>query len=152
MNSFKNICLVIVGIIVTLLFSAVYPKQAANVQGVYSQSLQYFYYGASIGDDSKVAPTLSQDHGLCLPSFSSADMAASSSATGICFDTSIVAGDNIQVTSSGVPIGMLGNGFVSLRATATTSGQFGVLITNSSGGATTSINSVYRAVNWQSER
>lgn len=87
----------------------------------------------------------------CTPSFSSADLAASTTAVGICTDARVAVGDKILVTTrfSGASTGLPSMGlFPSIAVIASTTGAFGIQSTNFTGAATTSINSIYRTYSY----
>ena len=100
----------------------------------------------------------SHEFNTCTPVFSSADLAATTTAIGICTDSSFATSDKVQVMQkftgavTGFPTSG-GNGmFPSLTVIATTTGQFGIQVINFTGAATTSINSIYRTYSYQLER
>lgn len=91
---------------------------------------------------------------LCTPTLSSADFAASSTVVGICTDATFVATDKVQVTQKlSTQTGLSSQGQIMCTGiVGTTSGQFGVLMTNLTGAATTSTNGVYRTCSYEITR
>ncbi len=117
------------------------PASGLEVTGIASSSSLVVGGGTSITRVEK---------GSCSPSFSSADLAASTTAVGICTDASFVSTDSVIATQKLTSVlGLLGNmAFPVKSIVATTSGQFGIIVTNELGVATTSINSVFRTYSY----
>jgi hypothetical protein len=87
--------------------------------------------------------------GSCTPTFSSADMIASSTAVGICSISDVLTTDTIIATRHrSVVLGDSYSGFPVKGILATTTGKLGIIITNETGAATTSINSLYRKIDY----
>lgn len=87
------------------------------------------------------------EFGTCSPSFSSADLAASTTAVGICTDSTVAAGDKFVVTQrfTGASTGLPSMGlFPVIAVIASTTGQYGIQVANFTGAASTSINTLYR--------
>jgi len=110
--------------------------------------------GASTFGSAGTAVT-ALEFGTCSPSFPSADLAASTTATGICTDSSVTTSDKFLATQrfTGATTGLPSLGlFPVLNVIATTSGQYGIVVTNFTGAASTSINAIYRTYSVQVTR
>ena len=109
--------------------------------------------GLKIGSSGDLVAA--HEFSTCAPTFSSADMIATSSAIGICTDSSFTTSDKVLATQrfTGATTGLPTEGlFPALSIIATTTGQFGILVTNYTGAASTSINAIYRTYSYQLER
>lgn len=114
-------------------------------EGYYSNLPVVTTAGATLGTSgTAIANYL---YGTCTPSFSSADLAASTTAVGICKDASILGTETITATQiyRGPATGLPSYGlFPVLNIVSTTTGQYGIRVESAIGAATTSINSQYR--------
>jgi len=116
-----------------------------NVQGLSERDIQAVSLQVGSSGNKQV---LSQ-FGACTPSFSSADSIASSTQVGICKISGFVTSDKVVATQKLLTAtGLTYRGFPVAGILATTSGQFGVITSNETGAATTSVNSVYRRINY----
>lgn len=86
----------------------------------------------------------------CTASSPVATYVASSTTVWICTDSAVAAGDKIfaQISNPTTPYATWGGTFTAITSIATTSGQFGVVVRNEWGAATSSVNSLYQKVNY----
>ncbi len=94
MTTIKTIGLVVLGVIVSVLFS-VSMNGGGDLAGVYDQVLKYFPQGIQVGAGTDIAKVQTGVTGTCT---GAATVAASSQATYNCAVTGVASGDKVFVT------------------------------------------------------
>lgn len=163
MNSTRNLWVAVVVLAIIAVGGYLFP-QASKLLGRVGTA---FPNGICVGSNCAVSTAGSfrigssgtevagHQYGTCAASFASADLAATTSAIGICLDSTFTTSDKVLATQrfTGATTGLPSFGlFPVLQIIATTSGQFGVQVTNYTGAASTSINAIYRTYSYQLER